>query len=187
MGKFKATISRFWSQSAIAIFLFLIFIFLGALLSGLVVAAGVNFSGIPIYLPIPTITWEINYNWALWLGVLGASASIAAFLSTWLRRKFFVYYKIVDYPADHLKILHEIKGNPKTVEDVAISFDIPPSVAERVLEDLWVDGLLQKLGDGGKTIYYFPFEKKLAQMREDKKEEEKPDITKSLDKFAKRK
>lgn len=173
-----------------AIILFLVFVFIGGLLLGLISATGISFSGIPVYIPVPTFDWQISSNWALWLGLLGSAASISAFLTTWLRKKVFVYYKVVDYPADHLKILHEIKGSPKTIEDVAMAFDIPPSVAERVLEDLWVDGLLQKLGDGGKTIFYFPFEKKLAQMREEKKEEEKDknaEITKSLDKFAKRK
>jgi predicted transcriptional regulator len=184
MGKIKSALGRFWSQSAIAILLFLLFVFIGGLVSGLIQVFDFGFRSVPVYVPVFVPTVVFVQNWAGWLAVFGASASIAAFISTWLRRKIFVYYKIVDYPADHLKILHEIKGKPKTIEDIAVIFDIPPSVAERVLEDLWVDGLLQKMGDGDRSIYYFPFEKKLAQMMVNGKEE---DVKDKINKFAKKK
>jgi len=72
----------------------------------------------------------------------------------------------VNYPAGHLKVLRFIRGNPRAAKDVALEFDIPLSVAQRVLEDLLRGGLLEKMGDGdNKTVYYFPFEKNLVKER----------------------
>ena len=179
-----------WSRTAIALLLFLFIIFITALVSGLLQVVNIEFGAIQINIPFVIVSWQALPNPALWIAIAATSASLAGFFESYLRRKVFVYYKLVNYPADHLKILHSIKGSPKTVDEIANEFDVPPSVAEHVLEDLWVDGLLQKLGDGGKSIYYFPFEKKLAQMQEEKKETEEPKkedrVSERIKKFAKK-
>ncbi len=181
----------FWNRTVVALLLFSFILFITALFSGLLQTVDINFGSVPINIPFVVVSWQVSPNMALWIAIAATSATLAGFFESFLRKKVFVYYKVVNYPADHLKILHSIKGHPKTMEDIASDFDVPPSVAEHVLEDLWVDGLLQKLGDGGRSIYYFPFEKKLAQMAEEKKEPEEPEkkgdrISERIKKFAKK-
>gem|GEM_PF-5725098 len=52
------------------------------------------------HLPLPHLNLTINPEYGLWIGVLASSASLAAFLSSFLGKHSFITYKFVNYPAD---------------------------------------------------------------------------------------
>jgi len=162
MGKISSILR---DQVFVALLLFLLFSFLGAVFSGGLTLNAVTFRTASIRVPLPAFDYTLGGGWGEWIGVLASSATLAAFLSTYLGKKLFITYKVIDYPADHLKVLHSVKGTPKTPNEVAAEFDIPPSVALRIMEDLNSAGLLEKLGNGQRTIYYFPFDKEKAKQR----------------------
>ncbi len=147
------------SQMFIGLILFFLLSFLGSVFSGALTLNGIDFRTLSFYLPLFSLDYSIKSDFGIWVGILASSATLAAFLSNYIGKRTFIMYKFVDYPADHLKVLKFIRGNPQGAETIASEFDIPLSVAQRVLEDLEKGGLLEKLGEGEKTIYYFPFEK----------------------------
>jgi len=157
--------SVFRDQMFVALLLFLLFSFLGAVFSGSLKLNAINFGEATIHVPLPSLDYTVSGGWGEWIGILASSATLAAFLSTYLGKRLFITYKVINYPADHLKVLRSLKGHPKTPTEVAAEFDIPPSVAQRIMEDLARSGMLEKIGSGERMLYYFPFDKELAKRR----------------------
>ena len=155
----QALLNTLRSQMFIGLMLFFFLSFLGGVFSGALTLNGIDFRTINFYLPLLSLDYVIKSDFGIWVGILASSATLAAFLSNYLGKRTFITYKFVDYPADHLKILRFIRGKPQDAKNIASEFDIPLSVAQRVLGDLEKDGLLEKIGDDDKTIYYFPFER----------------------------
>ena len=147
------------SQMFVGLILFFLLSFLGGIFSGALTLNSLDFRSVTFYFPLLSVDYSINSDFGLWVGILASSATLAAFLSNYIGKRTFVMYKVVNYPADHLKVMKFIRGNPQDAKNVASEFDIPLSVAQRVLGDLEKDGLLEKVSEGEKAIYYFPFEK----------------------------
>lgn len=162
MGKIS---NMFRDQMFVALMLFLLFSFLGAVFAGSLTLNGITFRTATLHIPLPGFDYTVGGNYGTWIGILASSATLAAFLSTYLGKRLFITYKVINYPADHLKVLKAIKGNPKTPNEVAADFDIPPSVAQRIMDDLVNSGMLENVGSGDRTIYYFPFDKRRAKQR----------------------
>jgi DNA-binding transcriptional ArsR family regulator len=152
-------------QAFVAFLLFLFLTFLGGVFSGALELNGLDFHTVQLHVPFFTVDYTLKGEYGLWIGVLASSATLAAFLSTYVGKRLFITYKVVDYPADHLEVLKAIKAGPKKAAEIAEEFDVPPSVAQRVLDDLNDSGLLEKIGDGEHTIYYFPLDKERAKKR----------------------
>ncbi|MBR9681394.1 MAG: winged helix-turn-helix transcriptional regulator [Candidatus Altiarchaeota archaeon] len=150
------------SQMFIGLILFLLLALAGGIFSGALTLDSINFRTVTFHLPLMSVDYTMNPDYGLWVGILATSATLAAFLSNYLGRRSFITYKFVNYPADHLKVMRFIRGNPQNVRGVSKEFDIPNSVAQRVLEDLEKGGLLERISDGDRAIYYFPFEKHLV-------------------------
>ena len=162
MGKIS---SMFRDQMFVAFLLFLFFSFLGAVFSGSLTLNAVTFRTATIHIPLPSVDYTLGGNYGVWLGILASSATLAAFLSTYLGKRLFITYKVINYPADHLKVLKSLKGKPQTPKEVAVEFDVPPSVALRIMEDLASSGMLETIGSGDRMLYYFPFDKENAKRR----------------------
>ncbi|MBR9679450.1 MAG: winged helix-turn-helix transcriptional regulator [Candidatus Altiarchaeota archaeon] len=161
--RFRDVFGVLRNQLFVALFLFLLFSFLGGIFSGHLALNSINFRDIAIHIPLFSFDYVITGDYGFWIGVLATSATLAAFLSTYLGKRLLISYKYVNYPEDHLKTLRSVKGKPKTAGELALEFDVPLSVTQRVLDDLEKEGLVNKMGDGKHTVYYFPFEKRLAE------------------------
>ena len=160
--KTRAIWNTIRSQMFIGLMLFLLLSLLGGVFSGAMTLNSIDFRTVTFHFPLVSVDYTMNPDYGLWVGILATSATLAAFLSNYLGKRTFITYKFVNYPADHLKVMRFIRNNPQSAGGVATEFDIPFSVAQRVLEDLEKGGLLEKLGDGDKAVYYFPFQKNLA-------------------------
>ena len=150
------------SQMFVGLILFFLLSFLGSVFSGALTLNSINFQAITFHIPLLSVDYSIKSDFGLWVGILASSATLAAFLSNYLGKRTFIMYKVVNYPEDHLKVMKFIRGNPQDAKSVANEFDIPLSVAQRVLNDLEKDGLLEKISEGDKAVYYFPFQKNKA-------------------------
>jgi len=162
MGKISRALR---DQTFIAFLIFLFLTFLGGVFSGALQLNSISFRTVQLHIPLFVVDYTLSGGYGVWIGVLASSATLAAFLSSYVGKRLFITYKVVDYPTDHLEVLKFIKAGPRTMAEVAEEFDVPPSVAGRVLGDLSESGLLENLGSGEHAVYYFPFHKEEAKER----------------------
>ncbi|MCW1309538.1 MAG: hypothetical protein OH344_02495 [Candidatus Parvarchaeota archaeon] len=147
------------SQAVITLLLFIVIFFVGSIVSGVLEFVDIRIEAVPVYLPLPTITSAVSSNIGVWLANAAVAATIAGFLGSYLGKRVLVFYRYVEYPSDHLKVLKLIRIKPRTMDELVKEMDAPPSVIQRVLEDLMKDGLVLQFSKDDKAIYFFPMQR----------------------------
>jgi hypothetical protein len=147
------------SQAVITLVLFIVIFFIASVFSGALGAIDLKIETTPIYLPLLNITWSASSNIGLWLANAAVAATISGFLGSYIGKRVMIFYKYVEYPSDHLKVLKLIRIRPRTIDELVKEMDAPPSVIQRVLEDLMKDGLVLQFSKDDKAIYFFPLQR----------------------------